>query len=259
MKARKISKSPRRLMMSVFAIVFFVSMAALLPASVVALFINFDSQNISYSGTKGTVWAGTLEGLNTSGASLGDVSYKLSPLSILGLSPKFDITARNGTIVGEGKVAFSISQTITVTDLIADFDLGALAPQGVLGAPTQGIARIEATKISLAPKRGCIAANGTIWTNVLNAPARRYNMPALPMSGDVKCDGEILVVTLMGENPRAGANMELRVDRSLSYELSATASSSENDINTALRVLGFEDANGELVYGSAGIFRSAGS
>lgn len=259
MKPYKASNSPRRLMIGVFATVFVVSIAAMLPASVVALFVNFDGQNMSYSGTKGTIWAGTLEGVYISGASLGDVSYELSPVSVLGFLPKFDITARNGAVVGEGKIAFSISQKITVTDLIADFDLGVLAPQGMLGAPTQGIARIEAKKVSLAPKRGCIAADGTIWTNVLNAPARRYNMPALPMSGDVKCDGDILVVALMGENPRAGANIELRVDRSLSYELSATASSSENDIKTALRILGFEDADGKMVYGSAGIFRSAGS
>ncbi|WP_411818294.1 type II secretion system protein N [Hyphococcus sp. DH-69] len=253
------SELSSRFMGLVVCAVFLIGVVTMLPASLVSTFVNFDRQRVSYMAANGTIWNGSFENVNIGSAPLGDISFRLSALSLLTLFPKFDLSAKEGAVIGDAIVSVNPAQRITIADLNADLDLGALAPYGILGAPTQGIARVSADKIALSPKKGCINADGTLWTNVLNAPAFRHDMPALPLNGDVTCEGEQLLVVLEGENDRAGAEIILRINKDLAYELAARAYSPEDDINSALRFLGFEDADGELVYGSAGIFRSAGS
>ncbi|MEZ5893095.1 MAG: type II secretion system protein N [Parvularculaceae bacterium] len=229
------------------------------PASLASLFIDFSGSRIAVSSIDGTIWNGVARGLSVNAAPLGDVSYRLSPLSLLTLSPKVSFDARGGAVIGQGVASVRPGGGFTLSRVKADIALDAVAPKGLFGEPARGVARIDIARLDFSPARGCKSAEGTLWTNVLDAPSLRFGMPALPLSGTLACDGDDLRVALSGENPSAGADISLRIDRTFAYELAATVKLSKDDMASAFRMFGFEDANGALTYGSTGVLRSAGS
>lgn len=241
------------------ALVFVVTLVANAPASFLSLFVDFEETQISYSGVSGTIWNGQVQDANIAGAPLGTVSFEVSPWSLLRLSPAIALSAQEGAIVGEGRVSVGPGQKLSLKDSFVDIELAAIAPRGVFGEPAFGLARLEIENLSVSETTGCIEAQGSVWTDVLDAPAKRFNLPALPMAGAIACDRGDLLVTLVGENARAGADIALRIDRMLAYEIVATARPSEESVASALRVFGFEDENGALTYGSVGVFRGTGS
>jgi len=188
-----------------------------------------------------------------------DIQFKLSFWSLFRLQPEANIRSAGGAVTGQGRVSIGAGGYIKLTGLDADISLSSVAPRGVFGEPATGRATIAIERLEFSRRRGCVRAAGEIWTNVLDAPAQRFSLPKLPMSGTVGCDNEQLVMSLEGQNARAGANVLVKVDKSFTYEIIATASPVEENIASALRVFGFEDDNGGLTYGSAGVLTGAGS
>ncbi|GJL90727.1 type II secretion system protein N [Hyphococcus sp.] len=239
------------------ALVFCATMLANAPASLIGLASGQGSP--SYSNAEGTLWRGALRDVSVSGVALGDISFRLSPWSVLQLSPRLDVSSSGGAVTGRGSVTLGSGKSFLLKDVEADISLRAIAPRGVFGRPAIGRAKINIKRLAFSRHTGCKAASGEVWTNVLDAPAQQFNLPALPMSGTVQCEGEALVVALEGENARTGAAISLKIDKSLTYEIVATARTREEDVASALRVFGFEDDNGDLIYGSVGVLTGAGS
>lgn len=240
------------------AIVFAGTLILSAPLSILSACIDFEKQGVSYSEATGTIWRGGFGDLAVRGAPLGDVSFRLSPPSLLRLAPSVSFTATGGALAGEGRVTAGLNK-LRVENLKADLRLAAVAPRGVFGEPAHGVARVDIRRLDFSRSKGCRIADGDLWTDVLDAPAKRFNLPAMPMAGSLACKEGQLVVTLAGANARAGAEVILRIDRTLAYEITATARPAEENLAAALRGFGFEDDNGALIYGSAGVLRGAGS
>ncbi|MEO1136184.1 MAG: type II secretion system protein N [Pseudomonadota bacterium] len=245
--------------LAVATLVFVVTLIVNAPASLLPVFVDLDEAQISYSGVSGTVWNGNVSDASIAGAPLGAVSFEVSPWSLLGFSPQIALSMQGGAIAGEGRVTVGPGRKLSLKDSSADIEVAAIAPRGVFGEPAFGLAKLEIRDLSVNNNVGCISADGSIWTDVLDAPAKRFNLPALPMAGAITCDRGELLVTLFGENARARADITLRIDRTLAYEITATARPAEESVASALRVFGFEDENGALTYGSVGVFRGTGS
>ncbi len=241
------------------ALIFVATLIISAPLSLVAAFIDFEKQDVAYSGVHGTIWGGGFSDLSVRGAPLGDVSFRLAPLSLLRASPSLSLTAKGGAINGEGRVAIGPGRKLTLENVAADIRLGAVAPRGVFGEPARGIARVDLERVVFSRAKGCQSAEGELWTDVLDAPAKRFNLPAMPMAGGVACEDGRLAVSLAGANAKADAEVVLRIDRTLAYEISARARPEEEGVASALRGFGFEEDNGALIYGSAGVFKGAGS
>ncbi|MCK5748939.1 MAG: type II secretion system protein N [Oricola sp.] len=241
------------------AVVFAATLVLSAPLSIVSSFVDFERQGIAYSSAEGTIWNGVFTDLTARGAPLGDVSFRLSSLSVLAAAPAISFQARGGAVIGEGRLTIGPGQKVRLANVSADVRLGLVAPRGVFGEPARGVARVDIERIEFSRARGCAAAAGNLWTDVLDAPAKRFNLPAMPMTGAFACEGDRLLVTLSGANERAAADVTLAVDRSLAYEIIATARPSEEGLASALRGFGFEDDNGALTYGSAGVFTGTGS
>lgn len=240
------------------AVVFVMTAIASIPASTISFFVDHNRAGLSYREAQGTIWRGDLTAAAIGGVPLGDVSYELSLLSLLGLSPELNLSA-NGPVNGRAIVSVGLGRRVSLRDVDADINLGAIAVRGLLGEPASGQARIAINRIDFSAREGCIKAEGELWTNALDAPAKRYDLPGLPMNGAVSCRQDKLVVSLAGENVRTAASIELLIDKSLAYVVTATATPSEGNIASALRVYGFEDDNGALTYGSVGMLTGAGS
>jgi hypothetical protein len=237
---------------------FFMVAVATAPASLFSVFLGGDRQ-VAFADVSGTIWNGSIEGLSAAGVPLGDVTFKLSPFSLLTLSPRVALSAQDGAILGRGIVSVEHGNRLSLSDVNMRIDLGATAPSGVLGQPAQGTAEITIDRLRFSQKNGCGLAQGTIFTDVLNAPAQRYDLPELPLAGSLTCDGNTLVIAMTGENNRAETQMTVRILPNLTYEVTAVARSDEDDVSSALKFFGFEDQNGELTYGAAGVFKGTGT
>ncbi len=239
------------------AVVFVATALAAAPATFIPLFADFERSNISYSGVSGTIWNGSFRKLAVSGAPVGDVHFRLSPLSLLTLSPHLDLRSEGGALRGAGAVLFGFGRA-SVSNADIDIDLGPFAKRGILGEPVTGAARMKIDRIAVS-KSGCKAAQAELWTDVLNGPAKKFRGPDMPMEGDIRCDGPDMVIALAGENGNGSAEIEIRIRPDMTYELAATARPAQEDVASALLFFGFEENGDELIYGSAGVLRGAGS
>ena len=84
------------------AVVFAATLVLSAPLSIVSSFVDFERQGIAYSSAEGTIWNGVFTDLTARGAPLGDVSFRLSSLSVLAAAPAISFQARGGAVIGEG-------------------------------------------------------------------------------------------------------------------------------------------------------------
>ena len=246
------------LLITLGLVTFLATCVAAAPAALFAAVAGAGRADVAYYGVEGTVWRGKISKLSVSGTLVGDVEFRLSPLSLLTLTPRAHVHIVGGAVRGEGSFSVGAGRRFTISNANFDIDVGPFARRGVLGMPVQGEAQIKITSLRIS-SRGCLSADGAIWTNVLEAPAKQYRSQGFPLSGKVACDAQDLFMTLAGEGPDGGAGMSIRVTPDLTYELTATAQPTEDEVATVLRYFGFEDNDSGLIYGSAGVLRGVGS
>ena len=240
------------------AAVFAATLVAQAPASIIPALINVEERGVGFTSVDGTLWRGRIENLTYRNAPIGDVSYRLSPLSLLFLSPRLEATSTGGAVRGKASVRVGLGRRLEIEDTALDIDLGPFAERGIMGRPVEGVAQITVAKIAVSAA-GCRAADARLWTDVLDEPVQRFRGADFPMTGNVRCDGDDLIASMAGRNADGLAQMTLRVRPNFSYELTARAEVAEEELASALRFFGFEDENGALVYGSAGMLRGVGT
>ncbi len=239
-------------------IAFVITLIAAAPASLLPSLVGNAAQTVSYQNVEGTIWRGKFSNVWVGDIPMGDVDYTVSLFSILILSPRADLRTASGAVRGSGVFAFGIGGNILVTDADFDIDLGPFAQRGILGMPVNGSAQLKASRLELS-KTGCEFAQGEIWTDVLEAPAKQYQVEGFPLSGDITCDGADLKFTLSGGKAKGQAELAFLLSPDMAYKIVATAQSSDADLVSALRFFGFEGNDETLTYGTAGVLRGAGS
>lgn len=239
----------------VAAAAFVVTLVAAAPASIVGEMLR--AGGVSYARATGTVWNGAIAGAVAQGAPLGDISYRLRPLSLATGTIAADVELRGGAATGRGRVAAGLSG-YALRDGDFSIDLGRIGGYGFMGAPLEGRARARIETLAYGA-RGCRKARGAVWTNALDAPARRYNGEGFDLEGAARCDGPDLVVDLAGSGAEGGASLALRLRPGLTYTVEASARPVRADLENALMLMGFERENDMLVYASTGVIRGAGS
>lgn len=228
------------------------------PASLIPAMARKAGVDISVDRTQGTLWRGELVGVYTKGVRLGDISYTTRPGALMKGRLAIDIDSRNGALVGKGRTEIAPTGEFSMENARFLFDLSAANRYAILGQPMSGAVRADIDELSISPE-GCDRAKASLWTDVLSAPAKRFNARALPLAGEGACDGRDLVVTLAGESEDGAVAMKLRITPALSYTLSAEASPSRQDIAEALQYLGFQRMDGSMSIATSGVIRTVGS
>ncbi|MEM9495947.1 MAG: type II secretion system protein N [Pseudomonadota bacterium] len=241
------------------AAVFVATLIASAPASLIAPALASSGGRVHYAGIEGTIWRGRILGAQVEHVSLGDVAFRLSPLSLVTLSPRATVDLAGGAVVGDADVAVGFGRRVHVRDAKLAFDLARLARRGILGEAVTGRADLTVRDLMFGAD-GCVRADADIWTDVLSAQARRYGQgDEFPMVGAAACDGARLALSMNGEGDAGAAALEISVAPDYTYEISATAQPVGDDIVAALLYFGFENDNGALIYGSTGVLSGAGS
>ncbi|MEQ8934885.1 MAG: type II secretion system protein N [Amphiplicatus sp.] len=249
------SASSPKLLAALGIAVFVATLIAHAPASLLASSIALPA--FSYESVDGTVWKGVIKGAVVNGTPMGDVSFRVRPLALLTGKFAADLDARGGAVTGRGSAGAGIGGYF-IQDADLAVDLGGVRRYGFMGAPLEGRASAKIDRVVLSAK-GCRAAAGTIWTNALNAPARRLNGEGFDLDGAARCDGRDLVIELSGQGAEGGGRLAMRLKPGLTYTLEASAQPVRADLEEALVYMGFQRENGVLTYASTGAIRAAGS
>ena len=178
---------------------------------------------VSIAGASGSIWNATLRSVSVNDIQLGDLSVRLSPLSLIGGRPEAEIVSegplRSARLRPDGRSA-RLEKVSIETDLAA---LSRRAPPGVQLKVARGAAR-------LAPS-GCLEASGAITlTDTSGRLPGAITGPLTCLNGTLLAD-----VGLEGQ----AAQGRLVLTDSPDGGLSITAESEDPTLRAALAGLGF--------------------
>lgn len=242
----------------IFSGVFALVLIAQLPATIATSLIARVDPRFTYGEASGTLWRGNIADAGFNGISLGDIEYKVSPLSLLTLGVAAETSLSGGAITGDGNFRISMAQQLSIRDASFDVDLARVANKGLLGEPVRGGARISASSFHYS-RAGCKNGQGKVWTNAINGTVARFNGAAMPLAGPIGCDEGNLQIALSGSSADGTADVKISVRPDFTYEVTATVKPLRDDVSSALILIGFEAQNGTLTYGSAGALKGPGS
>ncbi len=230
------------------------------PASLVAPALQQSGANVQYRELAGRIWDGELRGLTVGDQYLGDVSFRLHALPLLTGTISSDVSVAGGAAVGEGEIgANALLRRVWLRDASLEFDLGSVRRYTIFGIPYEGRARAKIARLSWSLNAGCLEAQGDVWTDVLNASARRFVGDGLVLSGPASCADDRLRLNLSGANREGVTNIAVSVTPRLTYQLTASVMPDRAELKTNLRAIGFEDSGGALIYDAVGELKGAGS
>lgn len=168
------------------------------PASIAASLIRAQIDGLTFESAGGTVWNGVLSETRLAGTPLGDIAFSVKGLSLLTGKAHADVSIEGGALTGRGAIALSPNGRLTLSDAVFEFDLSAARRFAFLGAPLTGSVRGTIRQIAFA-RAGCEAADVTLWTDVLAAPAQRLSSNAMDLEGEGLCADGSFHVSLAGE------------------------------------------------------------
>lgn len=228
------------------------------PASLLPALAGFDKTGVRYEQARGSLWSGTLTNVETRGVRLGEAAYQLAPLSLLTGAADLRFRLQGGDLAGSGRARFGFLGEATLSEAKLIFDLGAARRYGLMGEPLTGMLRAEVVEIALT-RDGCVSAQARFMTDVLAGPASKLGARGFDLAGAGSCEGGDFIADLWGDGDDGAVSLRIRVRPDMTYAFEASAAPAREEVEMALRALGFEEKDGELTIGAEGTIRSIGS
>jgi len=250
MKRARLFREKDRPLWIVGAAAFLVSALVNAPAALVASAATAASPLMRVGAAEGTIWRGELRGVVQNGVLLGDIAYRSAPLALLTGRAAADLESRDGALQGTARIALSPGR-VRLQRVNARFNLGAIRQYTFFGARYRGSAVIRAKSIALS-RTGCKAEEATLSTDALDTLAQRWSGGALPLQGDISCDGGLMRIALEGSGADGAVRVDLAIAPDFSYEAAFTAEPARTEIGVALRALGFEGPDDRLSWRAVG-------
>lgn len=239
------------------AAVFITTIIATAPASLFGSAIAGDPR-VAYQSIEGTLWRGVVRGASFAGKSMGDIEFVVHPSALLRGAAEIDVAAEGGVVRGRGRIARRFDGGVVIEDATVTGDIAAVGRYYLLGAPLGGAARAEIDRLTMT-QAGCVEAEGVVWTNVLDSPARRFDREPTDLTGALACEGNALRVSLMGSTEDGALDFVARISPDLQYDVEARVSAAPPELAAAIKSFGFEENSGALVYQSIGELRRPGT
>jgi hypothetical protein len=236
---------------------FAASLVAGAPASLVASIIAARVPLAKIGDAKGTIWKGEFRSVSYNNILIGDVAFSLRPFSLLMGRVRADVRSGNGALQSVGDLTLA-DHSVTLRNVDARFNLGAVRQYTFFGVRYQGEASIKASRLVLS-RKSCIAEGVDISTNVFDAMARQWSGAAFPMTGAATCEEGALKLALRGSTQDGAATINALVRPDLTYVLTVAAQPKRRDVGEALRLFGFEPKASGLTYEAAGVLKGLSS
>lgn len=238
-------------------IVFLGTLIAQAPASLIGPVLRHNG--VSFSKISGVLWRGNLEDVSRGAIYIGDVKYRLAPLSIFIGTMSAHVETGGGALRFKGLLHFGLfSRAVAIENGAADFTLDALSDYSIFGLPYRGRLGADITRFRWT-RSGCGIAEMRLQTDILNQPLQRLIDEGMTLDGQTFCDRNSLAVELTGQNSKAQTNIAILVAPDMRYQLTTIVRPRMLVIRTALENLGFEQKDDTFVYDAAGELRGLGS
>ena len=244
----------RLLLLIVFILVLLGAAIAYMPLGFVLDRSGAGAAGIGWAKVDGTITKGRISGLYISTQPLGDVTLKLRPLSLLSLSPSYDV--QWGGAAGRGTGILTFTRTTLIGEEIRmQQEIGALESLSPPVRAMGGQLRVADGSFRLS-KTGCEQASGTLSTDALSTLAAQYGRQFGQISGPIDCETGSFLIDMEGRSD-AGDEVAIEAKAALTGqgEFVTRIRTQDTQIIIALTQIGFVRENGEFVYRQS---RSAG-
>ena len=239
--------------------VFIATSVYAMPASVLRFGVDQISPNFQYQSIEGNWRNGAFKGVRVGDAYLGEVRYKLSPLSLFTGAVKARINARGGALVGDGDIRIGmLDRSAALSNATFDFDLSSIRRYTLYGVPYQGTVRANVRRLAFS-EDGCRKADADLWTDAMAGPAKKLSGAPLDLKGDAACRDDKLYVRLDGAAAPGEIVVEALLSPMLNYTMVATIVPRRTELQQALTLLGFERSGQKYVYDTIGEIKGLGS
>lgn len=183
-----------------FLVVLIAGLVAYTPLGFVLERSGLGRTGAGWAQAEGTIMEGRISGLHMSGQPVGDVNLKLRPISLLTLSPKYDV--QWGGAGGNGSGVVTITQdSLLAEDLRLQQNVSAIEGLALPVRAIGGTVRLTGASIKLT-RAGCERAAGTISTDVLSRLAQQYGREFGAVAGPLSCANGDIQTDLQGISER---------------------------------------------------------
>nr|WP_070959620.1 type II secretion system protein N [Hyphomonas sp. Mor2] len=235
------------LMLLVFILVLIAGLFAFTPLGFVLNQSGAGNMGIGWAKVDGTLMKGRISGFYAGTQPIGDVSLNLRPLSLLTLSPSYDV--QWGGAGGQGTARLTLSRSaLNADDIRMRLEIGALEGLEPAVRAMGGTLDIEEGAFRL-DRSGCDTASGEISTNALSTLAAQYGRQFGEISGPIRCESGAFIIAMAGQSDSNDqVNIEARANMLGGGDFATRVLTQDPQIILALTQIGFVRENGEFVY-----------
>lgn len=237
----------RLLLLVVFILVLIAGLFAFTPLGFVLNQSGVGNMGIGWAKVDGTLTKGRISGFYAGTQPIGDVSLNLRPLSLLTLSPSYDV--QWGGAGGQGTAVLTLSRSaLTADDIRMRLEIGALEGLEPAVRAMGGTLNIENGRFELT-RSGCETASGQLSTTALSTLAAQYGRQFGEIAGPISCERGAFQIAMAGES---NSGDQVNIDASANIlgggDFATRVQTRDTQIILALTQIGFVRENGEFVY-----------
>lgn len=220
---------------------------AMLPLQVVLSQVGDRLPGLKWTQVQGTVWSGRISNFGYGAQTLGDVTVKLRPLSLLSGQLGYDLQVNGPAVRGAGNLSIG-SQVVHVSVPQATSNVSELVGLNDTVRRAGGIVRLTNLEVALE-REGCRLARGLVYTDTLVFLGNRYQQAFPELSGALTCSQSMLHLTLDGASEGGIAvSIEGTAGLVAPSRLRAVVEGATGETAMALGALGFARETGQYVY-----------
>ena len=202
----------------------------------------FEPRGFQAASVTGTVWDGYWHHAMWRGRPIGDVSIRLSLLSLVSGEPEVlaAMSARGASL--EARVSLA-GQQLRIRGGEGSFVPGRhVRVSGQMALLADERVRISSLNGEF-DETGCVALSGTISSDILSGMSERLNVALPALEGELQCAGRAVGISFEGSSDALGLNGDVRLTPDYAgWRVEAVPG--DDSLVPALAALGFTEAEG---------------
>lgn len=239
----------------VFIVVLIGALIAFVPLGFAINQSGIAQSGVGWTQIQGTMLNGRINGMHVSGQEIGDVELKLRPLSLLSMTPEYDV--QWGSSGGRGTGTIKLSQNrLEANSVLLQQQISSIQALTPSARAVGGTVRLTDGEIRLT-RNGCEDASGNLTTDALSKIAVQYGREFGAVSGPLSCRDGNIHIDLAGSSQR-GDKITINAHSSLTgaARFDAWVETTDIEVSFALPQIGFipEDEKWHYYYYQDGGF-----
>ena len=229
----------------VSALIFFIVASA--PLGVFMRASGLMASGLSFARADGTIWRGALTEASWRGRPLGDIALEMRPASLLLGRADLDFEFDGDGVYGRGGLSVTLLGRVVLRDAairaeLDRFEFNEPAPLAIAGSFAADIGHL------IFSRRGCEAAEGEAWTDVLAASARALDYQGPALTARARCDDGKIILPFVGRDENEEIALTLTFDRNYAYRLYTEVRTNDARLGAVLPAFGFQGGGGVFEY-----------